>query len=137
MKQFLSQPLNPLPANTKIDAYMDKVNPPYIEVAVIESDAFAFVDDGIKLKQLEQLKKKARQLGANTVQEVHMLAKHVQGYTIDERVPFSALQQGKYELYFLRAQAVKTPEPAPASLEAARPKGGWVIERFAPPPLRK
>lgn len=137
VKSLLEERLDPLARDAKVDVYVGKINPPYIEVAIIESSSNPFVDDGIKMQQIEQLKQKARKLGANTIQDVHILAKHIEGYTMDERVPFTAWQQGKYNLYFMRGMAVKVPDALPSDVQAARPKEGWVIERFAPPVRRQ
>ena len=107
------------------------------KLAVIESDAFAYVDEAVKRRQLDQLTAKARSLGGNAVEHVRILTKEVQGYTPDERVPFTAWKQGRYELYFMRAEATRRPELEPANLDEARPKGGWVVETLDQPrPLK-
>lgn len=133
-KMLLDQPLPPLKPDAKVDVYVGDVATTHTEVAFIESNAYAYVDDPIKLKQLDQLRRKAREVGANAVQDVHILTKTVRGYVADEKVPFPSLQQGEYSLYFMRGKAIRIPSAETGSLEALRPRGGWVIEGKTPPP---
>lgn len=134
MKLLTEQPLRPLDRNAKIEIFIGEIKPPYQEVAIIESDAYSFVDNEKKKLQVDQLREKARGLGANAVQNVHILTKRVKGYTIDERVPFTAWQQGEYELYLMRGTAIRVPESEPTTVEEARPLDGWAIDKLAPPP---
>ncbi|MDO8944274.1 MAG: hypothetical protein Q7U75_13930 [Desulfobacterales bacterium] len=134
MKKLSRQRFKALDINDKVDVFIGEIKPPYQEVAIIETDASSFVDNDVKKKQIEQLKIKARRLGANVVQNVHILSKRVRGYTIDERVPFTAWQQGQYELYFMRGMAIRVPETEPLNLAEARPADGWVVEKLKPPP---
>lgn len=124
-----------IPADQDIEIYVDDAGGE--KLAIVESDAFAYVDDEIKRKQLDQITGKARSLGGNAVERVRILTKQVQGYTPDERVPFTAWKQGRYELYFMRADVTRRQPYEPETIDEARPKGGWVVETLDKPyPLR-
>jgi hypothetical protein len=124
----------PLDSRAPVDVYVGQLDPPYAEIAVIDSEAFAFIDDAAKQRQIEELQARARQLGANALQDVRILGKDVRGFTTDEQTPFTSWKQGEYTLYFMRAMAVRVPEREPASIHQLNPIGGWVVDRYAPPP---
>lgn len=134
VKMLTNERPRPLEPNARVDVYLGEIKPPFQEVAIIETDANSYVDNEVKKRQLEQLKARARKLGANAVQNVKILSKRIKGYTIDERVPFTAWQQGQYELYFMRGTAIRVPESEPSTLVEARPAEGWIVEKMAPPP---
>jgi len=136
MKRLTDNRFPPLPAEEPVDVYVNALEPPLTEIAIIDSRSYAYVDDEVKLKQLEELRAKARRLGANTIQDVRILAKVARGMVLDERTPFTSWKQGVYEMFFMRGTAVLTPEAEPASFDELRPRGGWVVERHeTPPPL--
>jgi hypothetical protein len=132
-KMLAPQPLKRLDADARVDVYVGTIQTPHQDVAIIESDAFAYVDDPIKLKQLDQLRLKARRRGANAIQDVQILTKRVRGYMADERVPFASMKQGFYELYFMRGTAIHVDEKEPASVDELRPKDGWIVEKLPVP----
>lgn len=140
VKRLSEERLKALARDARVDVYVGEVKVPHKDVALIESNTSTFVDDGVKLEQIEQLRKSARRLGANSIQNVHILTKHVRGATIDEFVPFAAWQQGQYELYFMRGEAIFVPEAqatsagvAPSSLDQPKPKEGWAVDQLAAP----
>lgn len=108
------------PSIYPIEVFLGRVSQPYREIAVIESSAYADDDDATRVKQVEQLQKKARRLGADAVQEVRILAKEVRGFTADERTPFPTLKQGEYPLYFMRATAIIFESSLPGSVAERR-----------------
>ena len=111
------------------------VQQPHREVAVIDSSAYADDSDETRIKQLEELKKKARRMGADAIQDVRILAKNVRGFTVDERTPFPSLKQGKYNLYFMRGTAIIYESSLPGSVAT---KTGFTLDRIEnelePPP---
>lgn len=133
MKMLADRRYKALEPGAKVEVYIGEIKPPYQEVAIIESDTSAYEDAAVKKNQLNELKVKARKLGANAVQNVHILAKRVKGYTIDERVPFTAWQQGQYDLYYMRGIAIRVPESEPTTVEEARPTEGWLVDNLKPP----
>src|SRR5258708_1904608 len=70
MKMISDQHPKPLDDETHVDIYINEVKAPHQEIAIIESTAYEYVDDQTKAKQLEELRRKARRLGANVVQDV-------------------------------------------------------------------
>jgi uncharacterized protein YbjQ (UPF0145 family) len=78
-----------------------------MRVAIIQSTSYANKDEKTKARQLEEMKRIARKLGADAVQEIHLLTKKAQGYVMDGRPPLPAWKQGKYNLYFLRGTAIR------------------------------
>jgi hypothetical protein len=134
MKLLTDASLHTLDPRDRVEVYVGKLDPPYEPVAIIDSEAYPTVTDEIKQQQIEQLRAKARRLGANTLHEIRILPKEIKNFTTDEKVPFSSWQQGSYQIYFMRATAVRRPETEPASLAEARPLDGWIVDRYAPPP---
>ena len=133
-KRLSDRKFRPLEAEATVDVYIGQVAVPHEEIAIIETDASPYVDDAVRQRQLDQLREKARRLGANAIQSVRILAKHVRGYTPDERVPFTAWEQGQYELYFMRAVAVHMAEIEPSTLAEVAPRTGWLVQGMTPPP---
>ena len=115
LKRLTTIHFPPKPKSAPIDLYVGTVSQHHIEVAIIQSRSYASKDENTKARQLEELKRLARKLGADAVQEIRLLTKRAQGYAIDDRVPFPAWKQGKYNLYFLRGTAIRYTENSPAA----------------------
>ncbi|MBI1784744.1 hypothetical protein HYR69_06325 [Candidatus Sumerlaeota bacterium] len=97
------------PSIYPIDLYEGKVIESHREIAIIDSTAYPSNpndDPKTKEKMFSELKIRARKVGADAVHDVRILTKRIEGYTIDERAPFPAWQQGEYPLYFLRGTAI-------------------------------
>ena len=133
MLRIAEEPLAPLPPETPVAIYVGEVEPVVREVAIIESDRAVYEDEATRLKQIEQLRAKARALGANAIQEVEILPVQVRGFTPDERTPFKSWKQGEYSLFFMRGKAIVVEEQEPVVLEDVEPAGGWLVETLAPP----
>lgn len=106
MLSLSDQTYPPRPSIYPIEIFAGRVQRPHFEIAIIESQAYDIDDEITREAQLEQLRVKARQLGADAVDELRILAKEVDGYTIDERAPAPAFKQGEYPLFFMRGRAV-------------------------------
>ncbi len=119
LKRLTTTHFPPKPNSAPIDLYVGTVSQHHIEVAIIQSRSYASKDENTKARQLEELKRLARKLGADAVQEIRLLTKRAQGYVIDDRVPFPAWKQGKYNLYFLRGTAIRYTENSPAAGDTA------------------
>lgn len=117
LKRLTTTHFPPKPKSAPIDLYVGTVSRHHIEVAIIQSRSYSSKDEKTKAGQLEELKRLARKLGADAVQEIRLLTKRAQGYVIDDRVPFPAWKQGKYNLYFLRGTAIRYTENSPAAGE--------------------
>lgn len=105
-KRLTKQQFTPRPSIYPIEMFAGRVVRPYTEIALIESQSYDIDDEITREAQLEQLKVKARELGADAVDNLRILAKQVRGYTIDERAPAPAFKQGQYPLFFMRGRAI-------------------------------
>ena len=94
------------PSIYPIDVYQGEILQAHREIAIIESSAFPDDDDETRVRQLEELRKKARKPGGDDIEQVRILTKQVKGYTIDERTPFPSWKQGIYPLYFMRGTVI-------------------------------
>jgi hypothetical protein len=106
MVWLTSERYPPRPSIYPIEVFAGRVQRPHREIALIESVAYDIDDVYTREAQLEQLQEKARELGADAVDNVRILAKLVKGYTIDERAPAPAVKQGQYPLFFMRGRAI-------------------------------
>jgi hypothetical protein len=96
----------------QVKLYINKVTRPHREIAFIDSRASTDRSEATQSEQLRQLQQKARSLGADAVHDIRSMTHKVRGVVADERVPFQAYKQGRYELFFLRGIAlVYLPEP--------------------------
>lgn len=132
-KMFSTDKYTPLPPDAKVDVFVGELPGTNKPVAIIESKAYGFVDDTVKKEQIEQLRKQARALGANAIDNVHILPKRIQRYTVDERAPIQAVQQGRTELYFMRATAVRVGAATVAATSETQAVQRPVIEQLPPP----
>jgi hypothetical protein len=106
MKWLTEERYPPRPSIYPIEIFAGQVQRPHREIALIESRAYDIDDVYTREAQLEQLQEKARELGADAVDNLRILAKRVHGYTIDERAPAPAFKQGEYPLFFMRGRAI-------------------------------
>jgi len=108
------------PSIYPVEIYVGQVELPHREIAVIDSSGYPDDDDATRVRQLEELRQRARGLGADAVQDVRLMTKRVRGYTIDERTPFPALKQGRYPLYFMRGTAIVYETSLPGAVAEGR-----------------
>ena len=134
MKRLSDKRYERIPTDQPVDVYVGKLAEVTAELAIIESSPYPFVDDEVKLEQIEELRRKTRRLGGNAVQDVRILAKVIRGFVVDERTPFTSWKQGTYEVYFMRGTAVRVPEVEPAGFNELSPRGGWIVDSYPPPP---
>ena len=67
---------------------------PHIVIAVIDSSPREVIDDKAREAMLEQIKARARGLGADAVQKVRLLSEKGTGFIPDAATPFPAFKQG-------------------------------------------
>lgn len=115
MKRLTETKFPPLAKNAEVDIFVGQIQVKHTPVAIIESEAYEYIDESIRDQQLEQLRSTARKLGANTVDNIHLLTKRVQRYVADERTPFDSWRQGQKVLHFLRGTALILDESIPDS----------------------
>ena len=66
-------------ADAPIDAFVGKLSRPYEKIAVVDSERYKSNDKESKLRMIEDLKKRARQVGADAVQNLQVLNVQIQG----------------------------------------------------------
>ncbi len=126
------------PANYPVDIYEGKVIESNREIAIIDSTAYGVnPNDDVKTrdKQLDELRTKARTIGADAVHDIRILTKRIEGYTIDERTPFPSWKQGEYPLYFIRGTAIAYASGLPGAVAAGKgytdSPEGFIVEEDA------
>lgn len=133
MKWLTEERPAPLPDHAPVEIYVGRIEPSPIQIAIIETTASPYNDEQARREQLEQLRRRARRVGANAVQDTRILAKDVRGFTLDERTPFFSWRQGRYALYFMRGTAVVTDPAEPFNLEEIEPPEGWLVDALPMP----
>ena len=94
--------------NDSIEMVVGKYSKAYESIAIIDSNTYSTKDDNNKRKMLDDIKKRGLKLGADAVQDIRILPVKVQGVVFDEGVPVTgAWKQGRYNLYFMRGEAIK------------------------------
>lgn len=112
------QKFDSTPDGQEVKLFVNEVQRPHIKIAHVESFSDRERDPETVRKQLEDLKRRSRDLGADAVVNVREYRNQVRGFVVDERVPFRAYRQGRFELYMLRGTAIRyveTPEEAAAA----------------------
>lgn len=94
------------PKGYDLEVFVNKVESPHKVIAVVQSKSYDNKYELTKTKQVEQIKKVAKKIGADAVQNIHLLENKAHGYVIDYHVPFLSFKQDKYKLYFLRGEAI-------------------------------
>ncbi len=105
--RLTDQKFEPTPQNQEVKLFVNAVRRPHIQLAYIDSFYDSADDTEVLKRQLADIRKKARKLGADAIVNVRQLNSEVRGFTVDESVPFKSYEQGEYELTFVRGTAVK------------------------------
>lgn len=115
-----------------VDVYVGEVVETNRKIAIVESTAYPADDEPTRLKQIEEMKSRARVLGADAIEDLRVLTKRVRGFTVDERTPFLAWKQGEFPLYFMRGTAIAYESGIPGRIGAGV---GYTDEErgFVPP----
>jgi len=97
----------PRDKDAEIEAFYGEVSEPHEKIAIIQSSPKNSRDNETKAKQLDELRKIARKLGADAIQDVRLLSTSGNGLVSDPATPFPSVKQGRYEMFFLRGEAIK------------------------------
>lgn len=92
--------------DAEVKLYVNKVVEKHVEIALINSFAAEEDSPEARRKQLLDIQKKARGIGADAVMSIRRLENKGRGWVPDERIPFSAYEQGKFTQSFLRGTAI-------------------------------
>lgn len=106
----------PLPENTPVELWVGESDRPRIPIAIISSQRTAERSAAARQAQLDELRARARRMGAHAIENLRVERAEVRGFVADPRVPFTAFKQGEFELYFVRGTAVRyTDAPSPSA----------------------
>ncbi|MCB2154107.1 hypothetical protein KQI84_04425 [bacterium] len=110
--------------------FLGQVQRPHIRIAYVNSYLDREKTVLTKRDQLQDLRRRAAKLGAEAVVNVQLLREKHEGFEMDPTVPFSALRQGQYNLYFLRGTAIRyvSEEEAQAAEAAEYPESTFNID---------
>ncbi len=97
------------PPGAEVELWMGDTSREKIPIAIISSSRTADRSRASREAQLEELRARARDLGAHAVENVRVETAQVSGIIADPRVPFTAFKQGDFELHFVRGTAVFYP----------------------------
>ncbi len=92
--------------DAEVKLYVNKVPDKHVAIALINSFAAEKDSPEVRRKQLLDIQKKARSIGADAVMSIRRLENKGRGWVPDERIPFSAYKQGKFRQSFLRGTAI-------------------------------
>ena len=98
----------PRPRNAPVEVVENTLNRAYEPVALIDSNQYRADDPTSKTAMTEDLRKRARKVGANAVHKVRILEVSKRGAVHDPLVPIpGAWVQGTYTEHFMRGEAVR------------------------------
>lgn len=107
-----------LPPGQDVEMWVGETTRSKIPIAIISSQRTAERSRGAREAQFEELKERARRIGADGIENLRVETATVRGFVADPRVPFTAFKQGDFELYFVRGTAVRYTDAAPVALSA-------------------
>jgi hypothetical protein len=98
----------PRPRNAPVEVVENTLNRAYEPVALIDSNQYRADDPTSKTAMTEDLRKRARKVGADAVHKVRILEVSKRGAVHDPLVPIpGAWVQGTYKEHFMRGEAVR------------------------------
>ncbi|MBN1475776.1 hypothetical protein JXA47_03385 [Candidatus Sumerlaeota bacterium] len=96
----------PRPPGAEVELWVGETDRPKIPIAVISSSRTAERSAEAREAQVEELRERARSLGAHAVENLRVETAEVNGFVADPRTPFTAFKQGEFDLHFVRGTAV-------------------------------
>lgn len=113
-----------LPPNSEVRLFSAELNRPHVRIALVQSFADPRRSQEVRRRQIDDLRRRARSVGADAVMEIRLLRNRVRGPVTDEAVPFPAVRQGRYETFFLRGVAIRFTDPPTTGTLGAPPPDG-------------
>jgi len=92
--------------DAEVKLYINAVTEKHVPIALVNSFAAGEDTPEIRRRQLADIQKRSRKLGADAVMNVRALKNRGRGMIPDDNVPFSAVKPGNYTQYFLRGTAI-------------------------------
>ncbi|MBN1517862.1 hypothetical protein JXA32_14955 [Candidatus Sumerlaeota bacterium] len=90
-----------------IDVYIGRYPGERIPLAVVNSVSLPEKDTIAKANMVENLRKQARKLGGDAVEDIRLLPREVRSYVTDENTPFRSWRQGTSYTYLLRGTVIR------------------------------
>jgi hypothetical protein len=125
MKMLTDKRYAPRPASYPIELYQGSVQTPHEEIAKLDSRGVELLTTETRKALVEDLRERARRLGADAVTNVTMLVRPERGWVLDPQTPFRSWRQGWGDVTFLRGTAIRF---KPLLIETGEP--GVRGERF-------
>lgn len=105
--RLTDQKFAPTPADQEVKLYVNRIERPHLEIALVQSFTSGERDPQTRREQLSQLRDRARKLGADAVVDIRQLKVRSRGMVPDERAPVPMIRHGEYTRYMLRGTAVR------------------------------
>jgi hypothetical protein len=128
MKMLQDKRYTPRPEDFPIELYASDVQTPRDEIAILDSAAVQILTTDTRRMLVEDMRQRARKLGADAVTNVVMLIRPERGWVPDPQTPFRSYRQGWRDYYFLRGRAVRF---KPFLVETGNPGAGAEKFHFA------
>lgn len=107
MKMLTDKHYEPRPASRQIEIYQGKVETPHDNIAIIDSRGFEELTSDTRKTMVDDLRERARRVGADAVTNVQMLIAPERGFVPDPQTPFKSVRQGWTDVHFLRGTAIR------------------------------
>ncbi len=121
MKMLTDRTYPPTPPFQQIELYQGDVLTPYEEIAILDSIKVEALTSETQKTLVNDLRERARRIGADAVIHVSMLIAPDRNFVLDPQTPFRSYRQGWTDLYFLRGKAIRY---RPALIETDSDTGG-------------
>jgi len=107
MMRLSDRRYEPRPPSFPIELYEGNVKTAHEELAIIDSIAVEQLTTQTRKALVEDLRSRAREVGAGAVKNVTMLIRADRGWIEDPQTPFHSWRQGWTDRYFLRGRAIR------------------------------
>jgi hypothetical protein len=107
MQRLTTKQYTPRPASYPIDLYAGDVETPHDDIALLDSIHVGELTTASRTALVDDMRARARKLGADAVTEVVMLIAPQRGWVLDPQTPFRSWRQGWRDTYFLRGRAIR------------------------------
>lgn len=107
MKTLTDKRYSPRPPSYQIALYQGSLDAPHEKIAYIDSRGTEELTTETRKMLVEDLRARARRLGADAVINVALLIRPERGWVPDPQTPFRSWRQGWRDIHFLRGQAIR------------------------------